>query len=80
MSTPNVQTIAILGAGQMGGGIAHVSAAGAYTVLLSDVTLARNPGGWSVHGPIFDTGPARPVAKMDARRVEAILAAECLAR
>ncbi|MSP72647.1 MAG: 3-hydroxybutyryl-CoA dehydrogenase [Myxococcales bacterium] len=41
MSTPNVQTIAILGAGQMGGGIAHVSAAGAYTVLLSDVTLER---------------------------------------
>jgi hypothetical protein len=47
--------------------------------LLADVTLARNPGGWSLPGPIFDSGFGS-VTKMDARRVEAILAAECLAR
>ncbi len=49
------------------------------TSLLADVTLARNPGGWSLPGPIFDSGFGS-VTKMDARRVEAILAAECLAR
>mgnify|MGYP001596819730 FL=1 len=47
------------------------------TSLLADVTLARNPAGWSVPGPIFDSGPTKPGGKMDAKRVAAILAAEC---
>lgn len=49
------------------------------TSLLADVTLARNPAGWSLPGPIFDSGFGS-VTKMDARRVEAILVAECYAR
>jgi 3-hydroxybutyryl-CoA dehydrogenase len=37
----NVQTIGVIGAGQMGGGIAHVSALGGYQVLLNDIDDAR---------------------------------------
>jgi 3-hydroxybutyryl-CoA dehydrogenase len=36
-----MQTIGVIGAGQMGAGIAQVSAQAGYTVLLSDVDLAR---------------------------------------
>ena len=34
----NIETVGIIGAGQMGGGIAHVSALAGYTVLLYDVS------------------------------------------
>src|SRR5262245_47801769 len=37
----NVQTIGVIGAGQMGSGIAHVSALGGYQVLLHDVAEDR---------------------------------------
>ena len=43
MST--IQTIGVLGAGQMGGGIAQVAAQGGYPVLLADVDLARAEAG-----------------------------------
>ncbi len=46
------------------------------TSLLADVTLRRNPGGWSVPGPIYDSGPTKPGGKMDAKRVVSILDAE----
>jgi 3-hydroxybutyryl-CoA dehydrogenase len=36
-----IETIGVLGAGQMGGGIAQVAAAAGYTVLLADVDLAH---------------------------------------
>ncbi len=35
---PNIKTIGIIGAGQMGGGIAHVCALAGYNVVLSDVS------------------------------------------
>ncbi|MEL6437091.1 MAG: 3-hydroxyacyl-CoA dehydrogenase NAD-binding domain-containing protein, partial [Pseudomonadota bacterium] len=34
-----IKTIGVIGAGQMGAGIAQVSAAAGYTVLLSDIAL-----------------------------------------
>jgi 3-hydroxybutyryl-CoA dehydrogenase len=37
----NIETVGIIGAGQMGGGIAHVSALAGYTVLLYDVSPER---------------------------------------
>jgi 3-hydroxybutyryl-CoA dehydrogenase len=40
-----MQTIGVIGAGQMGAGIAQVSAQAGYTVLLSDVDLARAEAG-----------------------------------
>lgn len=46
------------------------------TSLLADVTLARNPDGWSLGRPTVDTGYERGRGPMDARRVDAILVAE----
>ena len=40
-----MQTIGVIGAGQMGAGIAHVSAQAGYTVLLSDMDLAHAEAG-----------------------------------
>jgi 3-hydroxybutyryl-CoA dehydrogenase len=40
-----MQTVGVIGAGQMGAGIAQVSAQAGYTVLLSDVDLARAEAG-----------------------------------
>ena len=37
MSNPDINTIAVLGAGTMGNGIAHVFARGGYDVILRDV-------------------------------------------
>ena len=34
------------------------------TSLLSDVSLVRNPDGWSIRGPIYDSGPVDPRRKM----------------
>ncbi|MGB1016014.1 MAG: 3-hydroxyacyl-CoA dehydrogenase family protein [Nannocystaceae bacterium] len=57
--TPSqIQTIGILGAGQMGGGIAQVAAQAEYSVLLADVDLAR-----------AEAGKAK-IAKSLGRRVE----------
>ena len=39
--TGKIETIGIIGAGQMGGGIAHVSALAGYNVLLYDVSVDR---------------------------------------
>ena len=36
---PALKTIGIIGAGQMGGGIAHVAALAGYDVLLNDLSL-----------------------------------------
>ena len=41
MRTGKIETIGIVGAGQMGGGIAHVSALAGYSVLLYDVSPER---------------------------------------
>src|SRR5690606_890411 len=41
MSIDTIKTVGVLGAGQMGGGIAQVAAQGGRTVLLADVDLQR---------------------------------------
>jgi 3-hydroxybutyryl-CoA dehydrogenase len=56
--TGMMKTVGVIGAGQMGAGIAQVSAAAGYRVLLSDVDLAR-----------ADAGKAG-IARQLARRVE----------
>ncbi|MBX9619433.1 MAG: 3-hydroxybutyryl-CoA dehydrogenase [Hyphomicrobiales bacterium] len=43
--TPDIRTIGIIGAGQMGNGIAHVCALAGYDVILSDITLERVQSG-----------------------------------
>jgi 3-hydroxybutyryl-CoA dehydrogenase len=43
--TNRIQTVGIIGAGQMGGGIAHVAAQAGYDVLLYDVTKERIENG-----------------------------------
>ncbi|MCA9710172.1 MAG: 3-hydroxybutyryl-CoA dehydrogenase [Myxococcales bacterium] len=45
MSTDAIETIGVLGAGQMGGGIAQVAAAKGRKVLLADIDLARAQAG-----------------------------------
>ena len=41
MKADDIRTIAVIGAGQMGAGIAQVCAANGYRVLLSDASLER---------------------------------------
>ncbi|MEY4869426.1 MAG: hypothetical protein RIS11_620, partial [Pseudomonadota bacterium] len=40
-----MRTVAVIGAGQMGSGIAQVSAAAGYQVLLSDIDIDRASAG-----------------------------------
>ena len=40
-----IRTVGVLGAGQMGGGIAQVAATAGYEVVLADASLALAPGG-----------------------------------
>ncbi len=54
----NIQTIGVLGAGQMGGGIAQVAAQAQFAVLLADIDLARAEAGKAT------------IAKLLGRRVE----------
>ncbi|MEO5867545.1 MAG: 3-hydroxyacyl-CoA dehydrogenase NAD-binding domain-containing protein [Sphingomonas sp.] len=49
-----MQTIGVIGAGQMGAGIAQVSAQAGYKVLLSDVDLARAQGGKAGIAKVLD--------------------------
>ena len=45
-----IDTVGVLGAGQMGGGIAHVAAAAGYTVKLADVSVERAESGRAAIG------------------------------
>ncbi len=45
MTVEGIKTIGVLGAGQMGGGIAQVAAQAGYTVVLSDVSEERSEAG-----------------------------------
>jgi 3-hydroxybutyryl-CoA dehydrogenase len=66
-----MQTIGVIGAGQMGAGIAQVSAQAGYTVLLSDVDLARAEAG--------KTGIARQLARaVDKEKISAAQAEAAL--
>ncbi len=68
-----MRTIAIIGAGQMGAGIAQVSAAAGYRVLLSDVDIERSKAGRD--------GIGRQLDKLVAReKIGADEAAQTLAR
>jgi len=54
-----IQSIGVIGAGQMGNGIAHVCALAGYSVLLNDVALDRIKGGMAT----INGNMARQVAK-----------------
>ncbi len=45
MTVEGINTIGVLGAGQMGGGIAQVAAQAGYTVILSDISEERSEAG-----------------------------------
>jgi 3-hydroxybutyryl-CoA dehydrogenase len=55
----NIRTVGVIGAGQMGNGIAHVSALAGYHVLLNDVSLDRIKSGIAT----INGNMARQVAK-----------------
>jgi 3-hydroxybutyryl-CoA dehydrogenase len=66
-----MQTIGVIGAGQMGAGIAQVSAQAGYTVLLSDVDLSRAEAG--------KAGIARQLARaVDKEKISAAQAEAAL--
>ena len=67
-----MQTIGVIGAGQMGAGIAQVSAQAGYQVLLSDVDLARAEGGKAGIGKML--GRLVDKDKMTAQARDAALA------
>ena len=54
-----IKTVAIIGAGQMGSGIAHVCALSGYNVLLNDISGDRIEAGLS----LIDRNLARQVAR-----------------
>jgi 3-hydroxybutyryl-CoA dehydrogenase len=54
-----IQSVGVIGAGQMGNGIAHVCALAGYSVLLNDVSLDRIKGGMAT----INGNMARQVAK-----------------
>ena len=58
MSATDLRTIGVIGAGQMGNGIAHVCALAGYQVLLSDVSAERVQAGLAT----IDGNLARQVA------------------
>jgi 3-hydroxybutyryl-CoA dehydrogenase len=68
----DIKTVGVIGAGQMGAGIAHVSAAAGYQVLLNDVDPARAASGLDVIGKNL----ARQVGKgaLDQAAADAALA------
>jgi 3-hydroxybutyryl-CoA dehydrogenase len=68
----DIKTVGVIGAGQMGAGIAHVSAAAGYRVLLNDVDPARAASGLDVIGRNL----ARQVGKgaLDQAAADAALA------
>src|ERR1700742_5118307 len=41
IAIPTIQSVGVIGAGQMGGGIAHVCALAGYDVLLNDIDMDR---------------------------------------
>ncbi len=62
-----MQTIGVIGAGQMGAGIAQVSAQAGYTVLLSDVDMARAEAGKAGIAKALDRLVTKDKITADAR-------------
>ncbi len=67
-----IKTIAVLGAGQMGGGIAQVAAAAGYDVILGDIDEEIAAAGKAKVGKFLDRSVAK--GRMSAEDAEAILA------
>ncbi len=71
MKASDIKTIAVIGAGQMGGGIAQVAAGKGYTVLLSDASVERAQAGKDKIGKIL--GKQVDKGKMKAEERAALL-------
>jgi 3-hydroxybutyryl-CoA dehydrogenase len=56
MSIENIRTLGVLGAGQMGGGIAHVAALAGYSVLLADISVDQAAKGKMAIGKRLERG------------------------
>ena len=67
-----MKIIGVIGAGQMGAGIAQVSAAAGYNVLLSDIDLAGAEKGKAGIGKALDRLVSKE--KMDSATRDAIMA------
>ena len=61
-----MQTIGVIGAGLMGNGIAHVSALAGYTVILSDVEMARAEAARATIARNLGRGVSKGVVTQDA--------------
>ena len=71
MNSSDIKTIAVIGAGQMGGGIAQVAAQAGYQVLLSDASVELADKGKAKIGKILEKQVAK--GKMKAEDREALL-------
>jgi 3-hydroxybutyryl-CoA dehydrogenase len=65
--TVNIQTVGVIGAGQMGNGIAHVCALAGYSVLLNDVTADRIKAGMATINGNMARQVARKTISEDVR-------------
>jgi 3-hydroxybutyryl-CoA dehydrogenase len=64
----NIQTVGVIGAGQMGNGIAHVCALAGYTVLLNDMSAERIKAGMATINGNMTRQVAKNVITEDAKR------------
>jgi 3-hydroxybutyryl-CoA dehydrogenase len=64
----NIQTVGVIGAGQMGNGIAHVCALAGYTVLLNDVAADRIKAGMATINGNMTRQVSKKVITEDAKR------------
>ncbi|MCO4770420.1 MAG: 3-hydroxybutyryl-CoA dehydrogenase [Deltaproteobacteria bacterium] len=72
MTIENITKIGVLGAGQMGGGIAHVAAVAGYEVLLADVSVERADAGKQAIGKRLARGVSK--GRMTQEDADAALA------
>src|SRR5262249_57538126 len=63
-----IQTVGVIGAGQMGNGIAHVCALAGYTVLLNDVSADRIKAGMATINGNMDRQVGKKSITEDARK------------
>ena len=64
----NIQTVGVIGAGQMGNGIAHVCALAGYTVLLNDVAADRIKAGMATINGNMTRQVAKKLITEDAKK------------
>ena len=64
----NIKSVGVIGAGQMGSGIAHVCALAGFPVLLNDVSGERIKAGMAtINGNMARQVPRTPSARISAR-------------